>query len=65
MYVVRTSQSLDNGDWTCNMTLVDYPTGWGKEEIESSTDDSTDDTSSDAMDDASLDDAGMDDGAIE
>ncbi len=38
MYIIRTSQSLDNGDWTCNMTLVDYPPGWGKEVIEESSD---------------------------
>ena len=61
MYIIRTSQGLDGGDWTCNMTLVDYPTGWGKEEIEQSSDEEEEDSS----DDASTDDVGTDDGATE
>lgn len=61
MYIIRTSQGLDDGDWTCNMTLVDYPTGWGKEEIEQSSDEEEDDSS----DDSSTDDADTDDGATE
>lgn len=54
MYITRVSQSSDGGDWTANLTLVDYPPGWGKEELtddsesesESETDtETTDDTS--------------------
>lgn len=38
MYITRVSQSDDGGDWTCNLSLTDYPPGWGKEEIQSSED---------------------------
>ena len=31
MYVTRVSHSGD-GDWTCSLTLKDYPPGWGVEE---------------------------------
>ena len=34
MYITRVSQSSEGGDWTCNLSLVDYPPGWGKEVIE-------------------------------
>lgn len=48
MYIVRTSQSLDSGDWTSNISLVDYPPGWGKEEEESSS--SSEDSSESSSD---------------
>ncbi len=32
MYITRTSQSDDGGDWTTSLTLADYPPGWGVEE---------------------------------
>lgn len=31
MYISRTSQSDDGGDWNTSLTLVDYPPGWGVE----------------------------------
>lgn len=34
MYITRASHSDDGGDWTCNLTLQDYPPGWGVEEAE-------------------------------
>lgn len=36
MYITRASHSDDAGDWTCSLTLQDYPPGWGVEEVESS-----------------------------
>lgn len=48
MYLTRVSESDDAGDWTCNLSLVDYPPGWGAEELETSSDDSSDDSSSDS-----------------
>ena len=52
MYIIRASHSDDGGDWTCNLSLVDYPPGWGVEEVEDS---SSDDSSS--RDDSSSDDS--------
>ena len=46
MYITRVSQSLDGGDWTASLSLVDYPPGWGKEEVKSDSSDSGDDSSS-------------------
>lgn len=37
MYIVRTSQTSEGGDWTTNLSLVDYPPGWGQEEAEDTT----------------------------
>lgn len=34
MYISRSSQSDDAGDWTASLTLVDYPPGWGAEETD-------------------------------
>ena len=42
MYIIRTSQSSEGGDWTSNLSLVDYPPGWGKEEIEEKTEEDSD-----------------------
>lgn len=42
MYISRVSQSDDGGDWNCNISLVDYPPGWGAEEIETSDEESED-----------------------
>ena len=39
MYISRASQTSDGGEWSVNLTLVDYPPGWGKEEIEDNSDD--------------------------
>ena len=41
MYISRCSQSESNNEWGCNMTLVDYPPGFGefKKEEEEETDD--------------------------
>jgi len=47
MYLTRVSESDDAGDWTCNLALVDYPPGWGAEELSTSSDDSSDSDSSD------------------
>ena len=58
MYIIRSSQSSDGGDWTCNLSLVDYPPGWGKEELpsdDSDSDDSNDDSSSSSDDSSSSD----------
>lgn len=38
MYITRASHSDDGGDWTCNLTLQDYPPGWGVEEVENNSD---------------------------
>ena len=46
MYVTESSQSNDNGDWTVQLTLVDFPPGWGKEEKEEEEDEDEDDDSS-------------------
>lgn len=51
MYITKTSQSSDEGEWSTNLTLVDYPPGWGKEELEKdSEDDSEDDSGEDSGD---------------
>ena len=42
MYITRISQSNDAGDWTANLSLVDYPPGWGKEEKKENSDNSDD-----------------------
>ena len=56
MYITRSSQSSDGGDWTTNLTLVDYPPGWGKEELGDNSDDSDSDSGSgDGSDDGSGD----------
>lgn len=34
MYITRVSQSDDGGEWNCNLSLADYPPGWGEEQIE-------------------------------
>lgn len=47
MYITNVSQSNDGGDWTCNLTLVDFPPGWGKEEKEEEKDDDDEDDSDD------------------
>lgn len=44
MYITRVSQTMDNGDWTCSLTLVDYPPGWGKEQLNENTEESDEDT---------------------
>ena len=38
MYITRASHSDDGGDWTCNLTLQDYPPGWGVEEVDNKSD---------------------------
>lgn len=35
MYITRVSQSSDGGEWSTNLSLMDYPPGWGKEELKS------------------------------
>ena len=47
MYIIRTSQSSEGGDWTTNLSLVDYPPGWGKEEIKTEEDGDDDEENSD------------------
>lgn len=42
MYTTRVSQSDNSGDWTCNLSLVDYPPGWGEEETEDKNNDDSD-----------------------
>ena len=44
MYISRVSQAMDSGDWTSNLTLVDYPPGWGKEEVKDKSSDSDDES---------------------
>lgn len=44
MYITRTSQSCDDINWTTNLTLVDYPPGWGKEVIENNNEDEGEDS---------------------
>lgn len=41
MYITRASHSDDGGDWTCNLTLQDYPPGWGVEETNNNSDSSS------------------------
>ena len=50
MYIIRVSQTSDGGDWTCNLSLVDYPPGWGQEELE--TDNENDEENSDSNEDS-------------
>ena len=38
MYVTITSQSSEGGEWGTNLTLKDYPPGWGKEDLTENTD---------------------------
>ena len=48
MYITRVSHSNGGGEWEANITLVDYPPGWGEENLEeqvSNDEESTDDTS--------------------
>lgn len=45
MYISRASHSDDGGDWNCNLSLVDYPPGWGEEQIETTTEDSEEESS--------------------
>ncbi len=47
MYITRTSQTSEGGDWTCSLTLVDYPPGWGKEEVEENTEEESEEDSED------------------
>lgn len=47
MYITRASQSDDGGDWNCNLSLVDYPPGWGKEQLQTTTDSETTEDSED------------------
>ena len=39
MYITITSQSSEGGEWGTNLTLKDYPPGWGKEDLTENTDD--------------------------
>lgn len=48
MYITRASHSDDGGDWTCNLTLTDYPPGWGVEETNNNSDSNSSTTSGDA-----------------
>ena len=55
MYITESSQSNDNGDWTAQLTLVDFPPGWGKEEKEEKDEDEDEDaTESESNIDKSL-----------
>ena len=45
MYITRASHSDDGGDWHCNLSLADYPPGWGEEQIETTTEDSEEESS--------------------
>ena len=47
MYITRASQSDDGGDWNCNLSLADYPPGWGKEQLQTTTDSETTEDSED------------------
>ena len=38
MYITITSQSSEGGEWGTNLTLKDYPPGWGKEDLTENTD---------------------------
>ena len=42
MYIIRVSQTSEGGDWTSNISLVDYPPGWGKEEVKTDEEDTDD-----------------------
>ena len=44
MYITRSSQSDDGGDWNCNLSLADYPPGWGEEQIETTEDEESEDS---------------------
>jgi len=37
MYITRASHTNNGGEWTANITLVDYPPGWGEENLEEQT----------------------------
>ena len=48
MYITSVSQSNDNGDWTSNLKLADYPPGWGKYEPPQKEDEESADAEADA-----------------
>ena len=41
MYIIRVTQSNESGNWTCSLSLTDYPPGWGEEEEEETTSEET------------------------
>ena len=43
MYITITSQSSEGGEWGTNLTLKDYPPGWGKEDLTENTDNEEED----------------------
>jgi len=53
MYITNMSQSNDGGDWTCTLTLMDFPPGWGKEEKEEKEEDEKEDKEDDDSEDIS------------
>ena len=58
MYINKVSQSEDgNGDWNANITLVDYPPSFGKEQETTN----EEDTEEEELDEESVDDTGIDD----
>ena len=59
MYIIRTSQTSEGGDWSCNLSLVDYPPGWGKEDLKAEAEENDEENSDedDGDDDGSEEDA--------
>ena len=58
MYITKVSQSEDgNGDWNANLTLVDYPPSFGKEQETTSEEDTEEEELDESVDDTGIDDS--------
>ena len=44
MYITKISQDDPDGNWTCNLTLVDYPPGFGEPSTNDDSEDSSEET---------------------
>ena len=55
MYIIRVSQSSEGGDWNTNLSLVDYPPGWGKEDLTEDNNNEDDSNSEENSDEESSD----------
>lgn len=68
MYIVRVSQTSEGGEWSTNLSLADYPPGWGKEELTNNSEEEENSDETDGTDtDTDTGDSGSDssDGATD
>lgn len=61
MYIIRASHTNDEGQWSTQLSLVDYPPGWG-EEVQETEEDTGDDTETDDTEGESEDSENSEDG---